>query len=562
MSRRLRAIAPPFVVAPPRGARVRTRLHVTDADAAVLMALGTHLGSLANRDLAERCREGRLDAKGKAHFRRRRKQALTASSSSRWAGAITRTSQNAFQLAMRNLEAERRSLRARTSRIRHRLSVPLGERRGRLRGYATRAERFQKQRRLQVLEHRLNVVDQRIQEGRVSVCRGGKVLARAHHHLEEAGLCESEWQERWRAERLFLTADGEKDQLWGNLTIRWRPEEHWLEIALPRPLVHLANRPRGRYRLSCPVTFSYRGDEVAAQAASGAVRYDITLDPGKRRWYLDASWKCPVQESPTLDQLREHRVLAVDVNAGHVAAMVVDCSGNPVGRPLTLPLTLNNLPATTRDGHLRQAISHLLAIARANGCRGLVVEDLDFTEAREVGRERSGNRPSRGRKGRSFRRLVSGIPTAKFANRLTQMAANTGLFVVAVDPAYTSQWGTEHWLGHLKEISADASGHHAAAFVIARRGLGQRARQQRRCDSTPAEHGGERAARPVVRSTGAGQPALLSEQRTRDTGTRGARGRPHLRHKTRPAERTTPADQVAQDRSGPPTRRDSVPLSV
>ena len=42
---------------------------------------------------------------------------------------------------------------------------------------------------------------------------------------------------------------------------------------------HLANRPHGRYRLSCPVRFSYRGDEVAAQAATGAIRYDITLDP-------------------------------------------------------------------------------------------------------------------------------------------------------------------------------------------------------------------------------------------------------------------------------------------
>lgn len=63
------------------------------------------------------------------------------------------------------------------------------------------------------------------------------------------------------AERLFLTADGEKDQLWGNLTIRWHPDEHWVEIAIPKPLAHLTNCPHGRYRLSCPVTFSYRGDE-------------------------------------------------------------------------------------------------------------------------------------------------------------------------------------------------------------------------------------------------------------------------------------------------------------
>jgi hypothetical protein len=57
---------------------------------------------------------------------------------------------------------------------------------------------------------------------------------------------------------LFLTADGEADALWGNLTIRWNPDESWLEVRLPRPLEHLANRPAGRYRLSCMVGFPYR----------------------------------------------------------------------------------------------------------------------------------------------------------------------------------------------------------------------------------------------------------------------------------------------------------------
>lgn len=47
---------------------------------------------------------------------------------------------------------------------------------------------------------------------------------------------------------------------------------------LPKGLEHLANQPGGRYRLSCPVIFAHRGEEVAAQAISGAVRYDISFD--------------------------------------------------------------------------------------------------------------------------------------------------------------------------------------------------------------------------------------------------------------------------------------------
>jgi hypothetical protein len=85
----LRQIAGPFVVAPPAGTRVRTRLRVSDADAAVLREVGAYLGSLASADLAARCAEGRLDARQRARSRQVRKHELTAKSSSRWAGALT-----------------------------------------------------------------------------------------------------------------------------------------------------------------------------------------------------------------------------------------------------------------------------------------------------------------------------------------------------------------------------------------------------------------------------------------------------------------------------------------
>ena len=74
MSRTLRAIAVPFVAAVPAGARVRTRLRLSADDEAVLRAAGSHLGSLAGRDLAARCAQGRLDANGRAASRAARKR--------------------------------------------------------------------------------------------------------------------------------------------------------------------------------------------------------------------------------------------------------------------------------------------------------------------------------------------------------------------------------------------------------------------------------------------------------------------------------------------------------
>jgi hypothetical protein len=471
MSRRLRAVGVPFVVARPAAVRIRTRLRVSAADAMVLREVGEHLGRLASHDIVERCRLGFGDAEWT-----RRKRVLTIGCSSRWSGAITRTSQDQWRCAYRNLLDQRAGLQRAIRRLRARLAAPVGGRAGRVRGYANRKERWEKQRRLYVLAARLARVEARIADGRVSVVRGGRHLFHTRQHLEAAGLTESQWRQRWQAARWFLTADGDAGYPLGNGTILVHPEEGWLELRLPAPLRHLANRPHGRYQLSCPVGFSYRSDQWAAQVASGAVRYDISYQPERDRWYLDASWTHPRRPVLTLAELGGLPRVAVDLNAGHLDCVVLDPAGNPVGSPQTIPLDLDGACSTTRDGRLRAAISRLIALAKAHGCGAVAVEDLDFAEARAEGRETLG----RGRRGKRFRRTVTSIPTRQFRDRLTQMCANQGLWVVAVDPAYTSRWGREHWQIPLqtRTPSITVTVHHAAAVVIGRRSLGHRARRR------------------------------------------------------------------------------------
>jgi hypothetical protein len=243
-------------------------------------------------------------------------------------------------------------------------------------------------------------------------------------------------------------------------------------------------------------------------------------------------------------------VLAVDLNHGHLAAWAVTPDGNPAGPPVTIPVDLAGLPAATRDGRLRAAISSLTGLARQLGCQAVVIEDLDFADAREQGRELAGSRPSRGRRGRGFRRLVSGIPTGKFRDRLAQMTSNAGLAVIVIDPAYTSRWGREHWLAPLQDYShpVPASGHHAAAVVIGRRALGHRAR--RRAGVTG---GGQRTGR---RRATPGAPA--ARRTTRNGRPRQAQRQPPRWRKTATAYRTGPPDQATQDRSGPPATQDHV----
>jgi hypothetical protein len=536
----MRSIRGSFVLAPPAGARIRTRLRLTDADEIALRSVGEHLGRLAGADLGLRCRLGRS-----ADRRSARKRALTRHSSSRWAGSITRTSNDQWERAYANLWDRRRSLRHARRTIHSRLKVPVGQRQGRIRGYATRTERFAKQGRLQHLEAKLAEVEDMLAVGRVSVCRGGRRLARHRHALEEAGLSEAEWRTRWRTERLFLTADGEAAKLWGNETIRVHPDQRWCEIKLPAPLAHLANRPHGRYRLACPVAFTHRGDEWMVQAATGAVRYDISYDPDKARWYLDASWRRSATVLPSLEDLRQSRALGIDLNANHLDAWVIDPNGNPVGSPHTIPLELDSLPASVRDGHLRAAITSVLRLATAHNCRSLIVEDLDFADARQTGRETLGY----GLRGKQFRRIVAGIPTRRFRVMLAGMAANHRLWVIAADPGWTSRWGQCYWQTPLNESTKPTitvTVHHAAAVVIGRRGLGLRARRRQ---GVPGHDrrivAGELPVRPDPRPGRQG-PDPPGGQRAAA-----------VPHKTSPAKRPGLGDQVFQDRLGPP--RDGTP---
>jgi len=244
---------------------------------------------------------------------------------------------------------------------------------------------------------------------------------------------------------------------------------------------------------------------------------------------------------PSLKELRQDRALGVDLNAGHLDCWVLDASGNPVGEPATIALDLDGLPASTRDGRLRAAVAAIIRLARTGGCRSIMVEDLDFADARQTGRETLG----RGARGKAFRRTVAGIPTRAFRELLVGMTANADLWVVAVDPGWTSQWGQRYWQAPLTsstKTSVTVSRHHAAAVVIGRRGLGLGARRRPGVTRPHRRMGkGELPARPGGRAVGCEGPGPPGGQRAA-AGPR----------KTHPAERIGLGDQAIQDRLGPP----------
>jgi IS605 OrfB family transposase len=466
--KQLRVIDAPFVALGPSGVAIRDRLkHLTPEDEKVLRLVSEHLGSLASKDLKARCRDG---PEHSTDTWAARKKALTADSSSRWAGSLTKATHDQWALSRRCQLAHIQSLEAGVRTLTHRLSLPIGEK-GTKRapgGYRSKGEWFHKTRRLHILKHRLDVARGERENGVVHVVRGGRKMLNTRHNLAAAQLAEAEWRKRWEAERWFLAADGESGKRYGNETIRITPEGE-VSIKLPAPLAELANAPHGRYVLASRIAFAHRGAEWADRITGNrAVAYRVHLNVQRGRWYLTASWQRPIVQTIPLETARANGMVGVDTNADHFAAYRLDRDGNPVGDPHRFFYDLTGT-AQHRDAQIRHAITRVLHWAKAFGVAAVAIEDLDFTA--EKTREKHGRR-------KKFRQLISGIPTGKLKARLVSMAAEAGLSIVAVDPAYTSQWGAQHWQKPLATPRRKMSRHDAAGIAIGRRALGHPIRRR------------------------------------------------------------------------------------
>jgi IS605 OrfB family transposase len=543
-TRALRRIGDPVVAAAPGGVRIRTRMRPTAEEAAALTAIGVLLGSVYRSELA-RVRLGRLDRATLAAWRAERKRAVTAVSSSRWAGALTRAVEDQYQLGMRGLAAHVADLRAGVEVLEARCALRPGEvvpvandqsggrrpRSRRVRGYRSAAQRFSKTRRLAVLRDRLGAAEAALTAGRPSIAVGGKRLWRNRNHLDATDMTERQWRDRWDAARMFLTADGESGKPGGNETIRV-DEAGGLRIKTPAALV---DQFGSHLVIAAPVGFNHRGNEWAARvAARQAVRYDISYDPERDRWYLDASWKTTPEPAPDLGDLRTGPVLGVDLNDGHLACCVLDASGNPIGEPHTIDMVTARLCASRRDGRVRTGITALLDLAAQHNCSAVVIENLDFADARATGRETL----VRGQRGKRLRRTIAGIPTARFRTRLIGMAARRGIAVIGVDPAYTSRWGNQHWRKPLQQQTSDpVTAHHGAAAAIGRRGLGLAIRRR------PA---GPRNGQRTAAGT---PPARPDPQPSTTPRRRGSSGPPTRPPRGMPVHRKTPTAS-GQHRSG------------
>jgi hypothetical protein len=113
------------------------------------------------------------------------------------------------------------------------------------------------------------------------------------------------------------------------------------------------------------------------------------------------------------------------------------------------------------------------------------------------------------------------------------MAAEQGITIVAVDPAYTSKWGAQHWQQPTSSKTRKTTRHEATSLVIRRRTLGHPARRR---TPPPRQH---QAGAVVLSGIGTSRPDRKTVGATETAGPG-----PDRRHDRRDRQEPERADRV------------------
>ena len=347
-------------------------------------------------------------------------------------------------------------------------------------------------------------------------------------------------------QRLALTASfllGSKDETAGNQSATASLQEDGrisLRIRLPDAL-----HKYGKYVVINDIYFSY-GHELIVSALKNtefpvAISYRFVRD--KKSWKVMAS--LPVQ-NPSVTTRKELGVVGLDINAGHLAVVETDRSGNPI-RHARMELNTYGKSQGQAKALIGDAAKALVDWAR-EAQKPIVLEKLSFAEKKSELREMSNPR---------YARILSSFTYNGIGTFIKSRAARYGVEVGEVNPAYTSIIGRAKFCKRY-----GLSTHESAALCIGRRFLGSSERLPRRLDKIADGKGGYVSVSLPVRNRGTHVWSSWRQVRKKLLAVLAARFR--ARKKNDPTGRRDPArcdtEKVLDFVGGIPTRESTAEL--
>ena len=181
---------------------------------------------------------------------------------------------------------------------------------------------------------------------------------------------------------------------------------------------------------------------------------------GSKTWHFyrkDGKWNAAVQFTPTsvkrVSRHSAHGCVGIDMNPGSIGWAYVDRDGNLKAHG-QIPL-LMGLPSGKQDAQIVDACLQLATLASTFACP-VVCEELNFSAKKEQLSER----------GKKYARMLSLWAYSRFYELLESILSNRGIYLMKVNPAYTSVIGLVKYVRQYG-LASDES----AAIAIARRGM-------------------------------------------------------------------------------------------
>ena len=345
----------------------------------------------------------------------------------------------------------------------------------------------QKKRKLaHLLERQSQVIRELRRPYASGLCFGGRKLFNAQYHLEENGYADhAEWLVAWqtaRTSQFFVL--GSSDEIAGcqGCVARLQADGAFLlDLRLP-------GDKTSRVTLG-PLRFPYQEEKLRAAVTSHAgvakaklPKITKTSKAGKaysRFLYPDGlsalswrfirdekGWRVLVSfDEPKVAVTTDAKagVLAVDLNADHLAWAELDRFGNPVDT--------GNIPCVTygKTTEQAQAVIESAALALSGHAKRigkpLVVEKLDFSRKKTQLTEMDGAR---------YARMLSSLSYKKIHDAIQSRAIKDGVAFMRVDPAYTSVLGRINYANRY-----GLTVHQGAAVAIGRRAFARFAKNPR-----------------------------------------------------------------------------------
>ena len=322
---------------------------------------------------------------------------------------------------------------------------------------------YQRQNRLNRLYQKIDQLEKRVKTGNLKLCFGSRKLFKAQYYLKENGFnTHHQWLKAFRANRdknVFYTGSKEERGANQQFQVSYDNKTDTFSFKIRKEYQFMKDES-DKYLTLEGIHFNHLRDyfkkaAIEARFGKGDIPLTYRIKKRGRKYYLQAIFR--LERSQISTKVESRASIGLDLNSGWIALAEINEDGNLVG---TERFDITGSKSGQRKDSLFKTIKKISQEAKEKG-KTIVAEELKFTstKAKMVS--------AYSKSGKEYNRMLSNFEYKRYREALISRCYKDGVRLIFVDPRNTTKIGKQKYA---KKRSLN--GHHAAAFVIARKGSG------------------------------------------------------------------------------------------